>query len=72
MALVGFAESSHPELKQSDIVFLARPCGTEEAQNLLGVLPPSSIHFGELEQHLDFTERAIVSYDKSFICKTLK
>lgn len=58
MALVGFAESGHPEFEKPDVVFLAWPGGAEEGQNLLGVVPPSPVHFGELEQHFDFTEGA--------------
>lgn len=57
MTLVGFAESSHPELQQPDVVLLAWPRGAEECQNLLGVLPPSPVHFGELEQNFDLTGR---------------
>lgn len=72
MALVGFAESSHPELEQPDIVLLARPSGTKEGQNLLGILPPSPVHFGELEQHFDFTEIERINYEKAFVCKVVK
>lgn len=57
MALVGFAESRHPVLEQPDVVLLAGPRGAEDGQNPLGVLSPSAIHFGELEQHFDLTER---------------
>jgi len=57
MTLVCFAEASHPELEQPDVVLLARPCSAEEGQNFLGVLSPSPVHFGELEQHFNFTER---------------
>lgn len=72
MTLVGFAESGHPEFEEPDVVLLARPCGAKEGQNLLGVLPPSPIHFGELEQHFDFTERAINGSEKAFICKMVR
>lgn len=58
MTLVGFTQSGHPVLQQSHVVLLAGPCGTEEGQNLLGVLPPATVHFGKLEQHFDFAERA--------------
>lgn len=66
MTLIGFAESSHPELEQPDIVLLAWPCGAQEGQNLLGVLSPSPVHFGELEQHFDLAERERLSYEKAF------
>lgn len=57
MALVCFAESRHPELEQPDVVVLAGARGPQESQDLLGVLPPSAVHFGELEEHLDLAER---------------
>lgn len=72
MTLVGFAEPSHPELEQPDVVLLARPCGAKEGQNLLGVLPPPPVHFGELEQHFDFTERERISYENACVCKIVK
>lgn len=67
MTLVGFAESSHPELKQPDVVLLTRSCGAKEGQNLLGVLPPSPVHFGEFKQHFDLTGRERLSYEKAFL-----
>lgn len=57
MALVCFAESRHPELEQPDVVLLAGARGPQEGQDLLGVLPPSPVHFGELEEHFDLAER---------------
>lgn len=69
MTLIGFAESSHPELEQPDVVLLARPRGTQEGQNLLGVLPPSPVHFGELEQHLDLTKGERLSCERAPVGK---
>lgn len=57
MALVCFAESRHPELQEPDVVLLAGARGSQEGQDLLGVLPPSPVHFGELEEHFDLAER---------------
>ena len=67
MALICFAESRHPELEQSDIVLLAWPCGTQQSQDLLGVLPPSPINFGELEQHFDLAKREKLSSEKALM-----
>lgn len=57
MAFVCFAESRHPELEQPDVVLLTGARGPQQGQDLLGVLPPSAVHFGELEEHLDLAER---------------
>lgn len=69
MTLIGFAESRHPELEQPDVVLLSRPCGPQDGQNLLGVLPPTPVHFGELEQHFDLTEEQRLSCEEGiFFC----
>lgn len=67
MTLIGFAQSGHPVLQQPDVVFLPGPRGTEQGQNPLGVLPPTTIHFREFEQHFDFTERAKTSDENNEI-----
>lgn len=71
MTLVGFTESSHPVFEKSDIVFLARPCGTKYGQNPLGVLPSPTIHFGELEKHFYFAETVKISDEKQQILMML-
>lgn len=55
MTFVGFAQSRHPELEQPDVVLLSWARGPQDGKNLLGVLPPTPVHFGELEQHFDLT-----------------
>lgn len=57
MALVCFAESRHPELQEPDVVLLPGARGSQKSQDLLGVLPPSPVHFGELEEHFDLAGR---------------
>lgn len=55
MTFVGFTQTRHPELKQPHIVLLSRPRGPQDSKNLLGVLPPTPVDFGELEQYFDLT-----------------
>lgn len=52
MRLVCFAQASHPELEELDIVFLSCP---QNAQQFLSVLLGSTVHFGEFKEDLHFT-----------------
>lgn len=52
MGLVGLAQAGHPELEKFDIVLL---CSSQNAQQFLGVLLGSAVHFGEFKEDFHFT-----------------
>lgn len=52
MGLVGLAQAGHPELEKFDIVLL---CSSQNAQQFLGILLGSAVHFSELKEDFHFT-----------------
>lgn len=52
MGLVRLAQASHPELEKLDVVLL---CSSQNAQQFLGILLGSAVHFCEFEEDLHFT-----------------
>lgn len=52
MGLVSLAQASHPELEKLDVVLL---CSSQNAQQFLGILLGSAVHFSEFKEDLHFT-----------------
>lgn len=52
MGLVCLAQASHPELEKLDVVLLS---SAQDAQQFLGILLGSAVHFSEFEEDLHFT-----------------
>lgn len=51
MGLVCLTQASHPELEKLDIVLLS---SSQDAQQFLGILLGSAVHFSEFEEDLHF------------------
>lgn len=52
MRLVRLAQAGHPELEKLDIVLL---CSSQNAQQFLGILLGSAVHFSEFKEDFHFT-----------------
>lgn len=52
MGLVRLAQAGHPELEKFDIVLL---CSSQNAQQFLGILLGSAVHFSEFKEDFHFT-----------------
>lgn len=52
MRLVCLAQAGHPELEKLDIVLL---CSSQNAQQFLGILLGSAVHFSEFKEDFHFT-----------------
>lgn len=64
MGLVCLAQASHPELEKLDVVLLS---SSQDAQQFLGILLGSAVHFSEFEEDLHFIHPLLLQADKALI-----